>query len=182
MAKNSAKPIGMPSRMRLSAPTEGFIWFDSINEIVELVTPERLASSRCDSLWWVRTKRSRPPISTLMGIPVLQVFRIEQICLYLFSKINVLSGIRKGLVARSRAWDGCLFPSIEEARRDGPPDSQHPRPRSLLDAVHGEPAVQGNAAPHRLGGGHVLHQHRRPQGNRQLRRTLVRQRGPRPQA
>jgi hypothetical protein len=42
------------------------------------VTPERLASSRCDSLWRLRTKRSRPPISTLMGIPVLQVFRIDK--------------------------------------------------------------------------------------------------------
>ena len=30
--------------------TLGFIWLDSISEIVELVTPERLASSRCDSL------------------------------------------------------------------------------------------------------------------------------------
>jgi len=30
--------------MRLSAPTEGFIWLDSISEIVELVTPERFAN------------------------------------------------------------------------------------------------------------------------------------------
>src|SRR5882757_7847952 len=66
MAKNSANPIGMPSRMRLSAPTEGFIWLDSISEIVELVTPERFASSRCDSFWRARMNRSRPPISTLI--------------------------------------------------------------------------------------------------------------------
>src|SRR5215468_8639195 len=59
--------MGRPSRMRLSAPTEGFIWFDSISEIVELVTPERLASSRCDSLWRARMNLSRPPISTLMA-------------------------------------------------------------------------------------------------------------------
>src|SRR5260370_11560603 len=66
MAKNSARPIGMPSRIRLSAPTEGFIWLDSISEIVELVTPERFASSRCESFWRARMNRSRPPISTLI--------------------------------------------------------------------------------------------------------------------
>jgi len=36
--------------MRLSAPTDGFIWLDSISEMVEFVTPERFANSRCDSL------------------------------------------------------------------------------------------------------------------------------------
>src|SRR5689334_10408483 len=99
MAKNSARPIGMPSRMRLSAPTEGFIWFDSISEIVELVTPERLASSRWEGLWRLRTKGSRPPISTLIGFPVLQVLRIGQICLGRSNKINGLGTGRKGLVA-----------------------------------------------------------------------------------
>src|SRR5258705_8246979 len=74
MAKNSASPIGSPSRMRLSAPTLGFIWLDSISEIVELVTPERFASSRCDSLCRARTKRSRPPISTLMENPCCKCF------------------------------------------------------------------------------------------------------------
>src|SRR5882757_8729661 len=59
-------PIGMPSRMRLSAPTDGFIWLDSISEIVELVTPERLASSRCDILLRARTKRNRSPTSMLI--------------------------------------------------------------------------------------------------------------------
>src|SRR6478609_2737918 len=106
MAKNSASPIGMPSRMRLSAPTDGFIWLDSISEIVELVTPERFASSRCDSLWRLRTNRSRPPISTLIGFPLLQVLRIRQICLGRSNKINGLSGGRKGLVAYLYAWDG----------------------------------------------------------------------------
>src|SRR4051794_23557390 len=106
MAKNSASPIGMPSRMRLSAPTEGFIWLDSISEIVELVTPDRLASSRCDSLWRLRTKGRRPPMSTLIGFPVLQVLRIGQICLYRSSKINALSGTRKGLVEWGGPWDG----------------------------------------------------------------------------
>src|SRR5215468_9037427 len=106
MAKNSASPIGMPSRMRLSAPTDGFIWLDSINEIVELVTPERLASSRCDSLWRLRTNRRRPPISTLMRFPVLQVLRIGQICPGPSNKINGLGAGRKGLVAYLSAWDG----------------------------------------------------------------------------
>ncbi len=47
-AKNSAMPMGMPSRMRFSAPTEGFTRFASISEIAELVTPARLARVRCD--------------------------------------------------------------------------------------------------------------------------------------
>src|SRR5215471_5243869 len=109
MAKNSASPIGMPSRMRFSAPTDGFIWFDSISEIVELVTPERFASSRWESLWRLRMSRSRPPISTLIGFPVLQVLRIGQICLDRSSKINGLGAGRKGLVAYLYAWDGYPF-------------------------------------------------------------------------
>ena len=116
MAKNSASPIGMPSRMRLSAPTEGFIWLDSISEIVELVTPERLASSRCDSLWRARTKRSRPPISTLIGMSLLQVLRIEQILPRRSSKINGLSSDRKGLVAPSRTWVAGCYTASKGAR------------------------------------------------------------------
>src|SRR4029077_14546027 len=67
MAKNSAIPIGIPSRMRFSAPTDGFIWLDSISEIVELVTPARLASSRWEILLRLRTKRSRSPTSMLIA-------------------------------------------------------------------------------------------------------------------
>src|SRR5882757_3938728 len=106
MAKNSANPIGMPSRMRLSAPTEGFIWLDSISEIDELVTPERFASSRCDSFWRARMNRSRPPISTLITKSLLQVLRIAQICADRLNKINGLRQRRKGLVAGPRAWFG----------------------------------------------------------------------------
>src|SRR4030095_15662786 len=109
IAKNAASPIGSPSRMRLSAPTLGFIWFDSISEIVELVTPERLASSRWDSLCRARMNRSRPPISTLIGKSLLQVFRIEQICPDGSSKINGLQERRKGLVVGFRAWPGGAF-------------------------------------------------------------------------
>src|SRR5262249_35635867 len=98
MAKNSASPIGMPSRMRFSAPTDGFIWLDSISEIVELVTPERFASSRWESLWRLRMSRSRPPISRLIGFSLFQVLRIDQICLGRSSKINILTEDRKGLV------------------------------------------------------------------------------------
>ncbi len=46
--------------------------------------------------------------------------------------------------------------------------------RSLLDAVHGQPAVQGQAAPVRRRRGHALHHHRRPQGPGRHRRPLVR--------
>ena len=68
--------------MRFSAPTEGFIWLDSISEIVELVTPERLASSRWESLLRLRTKRSRSPTSMLIVAPwpemaLFGVLRIE---------------------------------------------------------------------------------------------------------
>src|SRR5882757_8247663 len=93
-------PIGMPSRMRLSAPTDGFIWLDSISEIVELVTPERLASSRCDILLRARTKRSRSPTSMLIvASGVLSVLRIERILANVPSKFNGLGGTRKGLAA-----------------------------------------------------------------------------------
>ena len=66
----------------LERPDGGFIWLDSISEIVELVTPERLASSRWDSLLRLRTKRSRSPTSMLIvastvGMLLLRVLRIE---------------------------------------------------------------------------------------------------------
>jgi hypothetical protein len=69
--------------MRLSAPTEGFIWLDSISEIVELVTPERFASSRWDSLLRLRTNRKRSPTSMLIiaswvGGGLFLVLRIGQ--------------------------------------------------------------------------------------------------------
>src|SRR5437660_10742349 len=97
-------PIGMPSRIRFSAPTDGFIWLDSISEIVELVTPERLASSRCDNLLRARTKRSRSPTSMLIiasGVAggLLSVLRIERILTGHHSKFNGLGSSRKGLAA-----------------------------------------------------------------------------------
>src|SRR5690349_10385727 len=94
----------MPSRMRLSAPTDGFIWLDSISEMVELVTPARLASSRCDSLWRARMNRSRPPISTLMPLALFQVLRIAQIWTSDPKEINGLQVARKGLVGLSEPW------------------------------------------------------------------------------
>src|SRR5262245_25239326 len=94
----------MPSRMRLSAPTDGFIWFDSISEMVELVTPERLASSRWESFWRARMNRSRPAISTLRVQSVLQVLRIEQILAGRPHEINGLRHGRKGLVEWREAW------------------------------------------------------------------------------
>ena len=54
------------------------------------------------------------------------------------------------------------------------------KPRCVLDAVHGQPAVQGRAAPDRLRRRHALHDGRRPQGDRRLGRTVVHQRRPRP--
>src|SRR5690606_31255542 len=63
--------------MRFKAPIDGFTLFASISEIVELVTPARLASSRCERLWRERTKRSRPPTSTdilhALVLPLLNI-------------------------------------------------------------------------------------------------------------
>src|SRR6187397_3044913 len=149
----------MPSRMRLSAPTDGFIWLDSISEIVELVTPDRLASSRCDNLLRARTKRSRSPTSMLMTasrvrVLLLSVLRIERMLPNDTSKFNDLSGSRKGLAAHSSTWCRWDKPQWSDAR-DPSSDSEHPAARIVLDAVHGQPSVQGRAAPVRLGGGHA---------------------------
>src|SRR4029453_5812712 len=84
--------------MRLSAPTLGFIWLDSIREIVELVTPERLASSRCDSLCRARTKRSRPPISTLIGNPCCKCFGSNKYDLTLPAKSMGCRNAKKDLL------------------------------------------------------------------------------------
>ena len=40
---------------------------------------------------------------------------------------------------------------------DGAPAGQKKHPRTLLDAVYGQPAVQGGAADHGIGQGHALH-------------------------
>ena len=54
-------------------------------------------------------------------------------------------------------------------------------PRRLLDAVHGEPPVQGQAAHAGARVGHVLRDAGRPEDPRRRRRPVVRQRRPRPQ-
>src|SRR5882757_9809139 len=71
--------------------------------------------------------------------------------------------------------------TAKERAHDDSPDSQHRKTRIVLDAVHGQPAVQGRAAAVRLRLGHALHHHRRPQGDRWLSRAVVRQCRPRPQ-
>src|SRR5258708_14003814 len=165
----------MPSRMRLSAPTEGFIWLDSISEIVELVTPERLASSRCDSLLRLRTKRSRSPTSMLIvastvGTSLLRVLRIEQMLSNDPSKFNGLGDSRKGLAAYSSTW--CRWGTAEEPSRDDSPVPKHPKPRRVLDAFHGKPAVQPVASLERFGRWRALHDIRWPQVDRPDRRAL----------
>ena len=61
--KNSASDIGMPSSTFFSELTDGLTRFCSISEIRPFVTPARLASSRCDSPYMVRTARRRAPTS-----------------------------------------------------------------------------------------------------------------------
>src|SRR3954467_5030744 len=139
MAKNSASPIGMPSRMRFSAPTEGFIWLDSISEIVELVTPERFASSRCDSLWRPRTKRSRSPISTLIANPCCRCFGSGKYAPVVPIKSMACGGAEKDLLHPAERGPAGAGPSMEISR-DPSSDSEHPADRFVLDAVHGQPA------------------------------------------
>ncbi len=62
-AKNSAIEIGMALRMRWSEASDGAWLSCSMSEIVALVTPARLASSRCDMPAPSRTLRSRAPIA-----------------------------------------------------------------------------------------------------------------------
>src|SRR6476620_1459257 len=120
----------MPSRIRFSAPTDGFIWLDSISEIVELVTPERLASSRCDILLRARTNRRRSPTSMLIlasGVRgwLLSVLRIERIVPNDPSKFNDLGCSRKGLAAHSSTWCRCDKPQWSNAHD---PSSETERP------------------------------------------------------
>ena len=56
------------------------------------------------------------------------------------------------------------------------------RARSLLDALHGQPPVQGQAAHAGARVGHVLRNARGPEDSRRRRRTVVRQRRPRTHA
>src|SRR3954463_3027477 len=180
MAKNSASPIGSPSRIRLRAPTEGFIWLDSISEIVELVTPERFASSRCDSLCRARTKRSRPPISTLIGNPCCKCFGSNKYASSRPAKSMGCRGEEKDLLWVSERGRVAASAASTGAIRDPSSEAEHPANRFVLDAVHGQPAVQESAAAVRFRRGHALHHRRRPQGDRRLRRPLVRQCRPRP--
>src|SRR5688572_1936776 len=101
MAKNSDRPIGMPSRMRFKAPTDGLLWFDSIREMVELVTPALFANSRWERPCLARRCRSRLPMSILMGsIPqVFRVFDISQTLRRISFVYKYLVEPRKGLVA-----------------------------------------------------------------------------------
>src|SRR5690606_27971490 len=65
--------------------------FDSISEIVELVTPARFASSRWERLWAMRRWRSLPPISTDMASPVPDVRNSENLfsCILSFQLLGV---------------------------------------------------------------------------------------------
>src|SRR4051794_18607816 len=138
-------PIGMPSRMRLSAPTDGFIWLDSISEIVELVTPERFASSRCDSLWRPRTNRSRPPISTLIIIPCCRCCGSGKYAPGASIKSMACESAEKDLLHLGERGPAAASSSRQQwsDARDPSSDSEHPADRFVLDAVHGQPAVQG---------------------------------------
>jgi hypothetical protein len=63
-----------------------------------LVTPERLASSRCDSFVTGPDEAESPTDIDAHRKSLLQVFRIEQICPDVTSKINVVAGARKDLL------------------------------------------------------------------------------------
>ncbi len=61
--KKSASEIGMPSSTFFSEDTDGLTLFCSIREIVLLVTPTRLASSRWLRPLLIRTACKRDPMS-----------------------------------------------------------------------------------------------------------------------
>src|ERR1700742_2711685 len=64
--KKSASAIGMPSSTFFSELTDGLTRFCSISEIKPLVTPARLANSRCDSPYIWRTALRCVPTSMLI--------------------------------------------------------------------------------------------------------------------
>lgn len=98
-AKNSARPMGMPSRMRFSAPIVGLERPDSTREMVEFLSPARLASSRCDSLREMRSARSLFPISTSMMPTPFHMFIHAQHSRFIERKIKWLRRSDKGLFA-----------------------------------------------------------------------------------
>ncbi|MNY57195.1 hypothetical protein D3C86_1933660 [compost metagenome] len=63
MEKNSTSEIGMPPRTFFSELIEGLTLFFSIMEMVLLVTPARLASSRWDRPLSLRMECRRAPTS-----------------------------------------------------------------------------------------------------------------------
>gem|GEM_PF-3959915 len=65
--KNSASDIGTPSSTFFSELTDGLTRFCSMREIVPFVTPARLASSRCDKPYIMRTARKWAPTSMVMA-------------------------------------------------------------------------------------------------------------------
>ena len=123
----------------------------SIREIMPFVTPARFASSRWDRPCIWRTAFSRAPTSLPMGTPV--VYDIKH-------AVRVISRFHSKL--------SIIMTAVRH------------RPRSVLDAVHREPPVQGEAAPARARRGHVLLDAGRPPGPRRRGGPVVRQRRPRP--
>src|ERR1700735_2901218 len=72
--KKSASAIGMPSSPFLSELTEGLTRFCSIKEIKPLVTPARLANSRCDRPYICLTAFKWLPTSILIVSIIIDAF------------------------------------------------------------------------------------------------------------
>src|SRR2546423_1421277 len=177
--KNSASDIGTPSSTFLSELTEGLTRFCSISEINPFVTPARRASSRCERPNVVRMPRNRAPTSMLM--PAVRLDRAPEPpadSRSLPPLFNILN--KKGQMSVWMAsfvnfpYHPGLSPPTVRARYV--PD----RTRSLLDAVHREPAIQVKAPLVEQGLGHALLDARWPADPRRRCGPLVCERWTRP--
>src|SRR5262245_26966835 len=169
--KNSASVIGTPSNTFFRELTEGLTRFCSMSEIRPLVTPARRASARCERPKVMRTLRRRAPTSMLMAVQ--------------YPQRNGRgpapdSGLCRIYLSFWRFFHKTETPSLLGDSRHVTPGCPVPRrSRSLLDAVHCQPAVQRRTAPARQGLRYALLDAGWPANPGCGRRTLVRERGPR---
>src|SRR5438067_2165449 len=171
--KNSASDIGTPSSTFLSELTEGLTRFCSMREMSPLVTPARRASSRCETPKVVRTLRSRAPTSMVMVFRILDKSReiVPPVAPFVhFIYHSQFQGQKPLLPPKPHR--------AAHVQRHRPHEPI--RTRSVLDALHRQPSVQGEAATAREGERHALLDARGAADPRCGGGTVVRERRSRP--
>src|SRR2546429_635875 len=171
--KNSASDIGTPSSTFLSELTEGLTRFCSMREMSPLVTPARRASSRCETPKVVRTLRSRAPTSMVMVFRILDKSReiVPPVAPFVhFIYHSQFQGQKPLLPPKPHR--------AAHVQRHRPHEPI--RARSVLDALHRQPSVQGKAATAREGERHALLDARGASDPRCGGGTVVRERRSRP--